>query len=109
MKRHIRSSPSTGSSLATLSTMARRCISRSSTKVRRFRQSTNERDLAIVASRLRISRATAAGLSSLASSSRRRRLAVVLPVLISINSSASRWAPSASRFFAFSVFFEDLS
>ena len=35
-----------------------------------------------------------------ASSSRRRRLIAASPVLISISSSASRSAPSASRFFA---------
>jgi len=33
-------------------------------------------------------------------------LAAVLPVLISISNSARRSAPSASRFFAFNVFFD---
>jgi len=55
--------------------------------------------------RLRISRAASAGLSAPASSSRKRRFAAASPAPISINSSAKRSAPSASRFFALSAFF----
>src|SRR5947207_4559480 len=68
-------------------------------------QSTNDRDRAIVASRLRTSFASSAGLCAPASSSLRRRFAAAFPVLISINNSASRSTPSASRFFALRAVF----
>ena len=47
-KRHIRSSPATGSRGVTVSTMARRCSGRSSTTARRCCQSTNVDARAIV-------------------------------------------------------------
>ena len=95
-KRHIRSSPATGSRGATVSTMARRCRCRSSTTARRCCQSTNVDARAIVASWVRTAFATAAGISAPASSSLRRRWVAALPLLMSINSSASRRAPSVS-------------
>ena len=57
-------------------------------------------------SRLRSSFATSIGLCAPANSRQRRRFAAALAVLISISNSARRSAPKASRFFAFSVFFE---
>src|SRR5262249_43579970 len=77
-----------------------------STIIRRFCQSTKDWERAIAVSRLRTSLATSPGLCAPANSKRRRRLAAVLPMLISISSSARRSAPRASRFFAFRVFFD---
>ena len=101
----MRSSASVTSAFATCSTIARRCVSKSSTSARRFCQSTKVRERAMALRRLRISRAASAGLCAPASSSRKRRFAAASPALISINNSARRSAPSASRFFALSVFF----
>ena len=64
-------------------------------------QSTNERDRAMIVSRLRTSLTSSAGLCAPASSTLRRRLAAALPALISISNSANRFRPRASRFFAF--------
>ena len=85
------------------------CSCRSSTTVRRCCQSTNVDARAIVASWVRTAFATAAGLSAPASSSLRRRWVAALPLLMSINSSASRRAPRALRFFAFSVVAADVA
>lgn len=74
--------------------LARRWVSRSSTSAFRVCQSTKERARAIEVMRLRISRATSPALWVPASSRRSRRFAAASPAL------------SASRFFAFSVFFE---
>jgi ParB-like nuclease domain len=53
--------------------------------------------------------ATSPGLWAPASSNRRRCFTAALPVLTSISNSARHWAPSASRFVEFRVFFEDTS
>ena len=66
----------------------------------------NDRDRAMVVSRLRTSFETSSELWAPANSNRRRRFTAALAVLTSTSSSARRWAPRASRFFVFSVFFE---
>ena len=60
----------------------------------------------IMVSRLRTSFATSFGLCAPANANRRRRSAAALPVLILISNPARRSALRASRFFAFSVFFD---
>jgi hypothetical protein len=100
-----RSRASFGSALATLSTIARRWVSRSPARALTPCQSTNDRDRAMVVSRLRTSFASSLGLCAPASSSLRRRLAAGLPELISISSSASRSAPRACRLVELSVVF----
>ena len=62
----------------------------------------------IVANCCHTSLASSAVLSVPASSSRSNRRATVLPLLISISSSARRFAPSASRFLAFGAFFDTI-
>ena len=94
-----------GSALATLSTIARRWVSRSPARARTPCQSTNDLDRAMAVIRLRTSFASSPGLCAPANSNLRRRLAAALPALISISSSANRSAPSGSRFFALRVVF----
>ena len=90
MNRQSRSRASVGSALATVSTIARRWISRSSARALTPRQSTNARDRATAASRLRTSLASSPGLRALANANLSRRLAAALPILMSISNSADR-------------------
>jgi hypothetical protein len=74
------------------------CALRSSTSARRFCQSTKLREREMAVSRLRISRAASAGLCAPARARRKRRFAAASPLLMSISSSASRFAPWAPGF-----------
>lgn len=106
INRQISASASSGSAGAICSTMARRWVSRSSTSFLRFFQLMKPLARAMLVNRLVISRAASLGLCAAAKARRSLRLAAALPVLMSINNSASRSAPRASRFFALRVVFD---
>lgn len=84
--------------------MALRCVSRSRASAPTLRQSTNDFDLAIEESRLRISAATSPPPLRLASSSLRRRLAAASPFANSSSNSDNRSAPRSARFLTLRVF-----